>query len=63
MDGWVMVLLVLQLLLIIGLLVYFIRSGSWDEEVKYAVLEEEETDPDVLPNPYRKAWQDYLSSR
>lgn len=54
----------LQLLLIIGLFVYFIRTGSWDEEIKHSVLEEDdEIDPEILPNPYRKVWKDYLSSR
>ncbi|MFC4766113.1 hypothetical protein [Effusibacillus consociatus] len=63
MNLWFMVLLGVQLLLIIGLLAYFISTESWDEDIKHSVLEEDETDPEVVPNPYRKVWQDYLSSR
>lgn len=64
MHFWWSVLLVVQLLLIIGLFIFFIRTGSWDEDVKYTVLEEDEiNDPEVVPNPYRKVWKDYLSSR
>lgn len=55
---------ILQLLIMIGLFVYFIRTGSWNEDIKYSVLEEEEEmDPEVVPNPYRQVWKDYLSSR
>ncbi|GAX88627.1 hypothetical protein [Effusibacillus lacus] len=62
MHMWLIVLLILQFLIVTGMLVYFICSDSWDEDVKHTVLDEEE-DPEVLPNPYRKVWQEYLSSR
>jgi hypothetical protein len=55
---------ILQLLILIGLFAYFVRTGSWDEKIKYTILEEEdENDPEVVPNPYRQVWKDYLSSR
>ncbi|BCJ86528.1 hypothetical protein [Effusibacillus dendaii] len=63
MHMWVIALLILQLLLIVGLVTYFKQNGSWNEEVKYTILEEEQTDPEVVDNPYRKVWREYLSSR
>lgn len=58
---WLTVLPVIQLIIIMGLVIYFLVKKSWDEDINYSVLAEE--DPEIVPNPYRQVWKEYLSNR